>query len=139
MEERQSRLSNMDWKRFRPYLCVRLIPQNSMFSNFCHVLNTSSYYSWITIIVTNKYGSTYETMEYEPVYNSAHSPQYDISEPIIGSINAIQKIVLFKIDGTLVFDGIPTEFANDCVSPGIYLKRIIFNNGTSQTFKIVIQ
>ena len=39
MEERQSRLSNMDWKRFRPYLCVRLIPQNSMFSNFCHVLN----------------------------------------------------------------------------------------------------
>ena len=38
MEERQSRLSNMDWKRFRPYLCVRLIPQNSMFSNFCHVL-----------------------------------------------------------------------------------------------------
>ena len=42
MEERQSRLSNMDWKRFRPYLCVRLIPQNSMFSNFCHVLNASS-------------------------------------------------------------------------------------------------
>ena len=40
MEERQSRLSNMDWKRFRPYLCVRLIPQNSMFSNFCHLLNT---------------------------------------------------------------------------------------------------
>ncbi len=40
MEERQSRLSNMDWKRFRPYLCVRLIPQNSMFSNFCHVLKT---------------------------------------------------------------------------------------------------
>ena len=39
MEERQSRLSNMDWKRFRPYLCVRLIPQNSMFSNFCHLLN----------------------------------------------------------------------------------------------------
>ena len=39
MEERQSRLSNMDWKRFLPYLCVRLIPQNSMFSNFCHLLN----------------------------------------------------------------------------------------------------
>ena len=43
MEERQSRLSNMDWKRFRPYLCVRLIPQNSMFSNFCHVLNSQIY------------------------------------------------------------------------------------------------
>ncbi len=41
MEERQSRLSNMDWKRFRPYLCVRLIPQNSMFSNFCHLLKSA--------------------------------------------------------------------------------------------------
>ncbi len=45
MEERQSRLSNMDWKRFRPYLCVRLIPQNSMFSNFCHVLKSQIYSS----------------------------------------------------------------------------------------------
>ena len=38
MEERQSRLSSTVWRRFRPYLCVRLIIQNSMFSNFCHVL-----------------------------------------------------------------------------------------------------
>ena len=39
MEERQSRLSSMVWRRFQQYFCVRLIPQNSMFSNFCHVLN----------------------------------------------------------------------------------------------------
>ena len=38
MEERQSRLSSMVWRRFQQYFCVRLIPQNSMFSNFCHVL-----------------------------------------------------------------------------------------------------
>jgi len=38
MEERQSRWSSMVWKRLRPYSCARLIPQNSMFSNFCHVL-----------------------------------------------------------------------------------------------------
>ncbi len=38
-EERQSRLSSMVWRRLRPYFCVLLIPQNSMFSNFCHVLN----------------------------------------------------------------------------------------------------
>ncbi len=40
MEERQSRLSSTVWRRFRPYLCVRLIIQNSMFSNFCHVLKS---------------------------------------------------------------------------------------------------
>ena len=39
MEERQSRLSSMVWRRLRPYFCVRLILLNSMFSNFCHVLN----------------------------------------------------------------------------------------------------
>ena len=38
MEERQSRLSSTVWRRFQQYFCVRLIPQNSMFSNFCHVL-----------------------------------------------------------------------------------------------------
>lgn len=38
MEERQSRLSSMVWKRLRPYFCVRQILLNSMFSNFCYVL-----------------------------------------------------------------------------------------------------
>ena len=40
MEERQSRLSSTVWRRFQQYFCVRLIPQNSMFSNFCHVLRS---------------------------------------------------------------------------------------------------
>ena len=40
MEERKSRLSSMVWRRSQQYFCVRLIPQNSMFSNFCHVLKT---------------------------------------------------------------------------------------------------
>ena len=42
MEERQSRLSSMVWRRLRPYFCVLLIPQNSMFSNFCHVLKNKT-------------------------------------------------------------------------------------------------
>ena len=50
MEGRQSRLSNMDWKRFRPYLCVRLIPQNSMFSNFCHVLNSPLFIAFLLLV-----------------------------------------------------------------------------------------
>ena len=38
MEEMLSPLSSMAWKRLQQYSCGRLIPQNSMFSNFCHVL-----------------------------------------------------------------------------------------------------
>ena len=52
MEERQSRLSSMVWRRLRPYFCVRLILLNSMFSNFCHVLKkryNSSAYATLTL------------------------------------------------------------------------------------------
>ena len=63
MEERQSRLSNMDWKRFRPYLCVRLIPQNSMFSNFCHVLKDST-----NIILA--IGNPIENLKIDSLFNS---------------------------------------------------------------------
>ena len=69
MEERQSRLSNMDWKRFRPYLCVRLIPQNSMFSNFCHVLKRTviKYYP----ILKAAYSLA---MELRKIFNAKISP-----------------------------------------------------------------
>ena len=36
-------MSSMVWRRFQQYFCVRLIPQNSMFSNFCHVLKSGDY------------------------------------------------------------------------------------------------
>ena len=51
MEERQSRLSSTVWRRFQQYFCVRLIPQNSMFSNFCHVLNILLYLVFQIFIV----------------------------------------------------------------------------------------
>lgn len=43
MEERQSPLSSMGWKRLQLYLCVRPISRNSMFSNFCHVVKSIFY------------------------------------------------------------------------------------------------
>ncbi|WP_303330946.1 hypothetical protein [Bacteroides acidifaciens] len=99
---------------------------------------TSSYYSWVTIIVTNKYGSTYETMEYEPAYNVAGNVQSGIDETTPNDINDVQKILIFRIDGTIVFDGSPIELADYCVSPGIYFKRSIHHNGIARTSKIVI-
>lgn len=38
---------------------------------FAHITTgniTTLYYSWVTIIVSNKYGETYETLEFEPAY-----------------------------------------------------------------------
>ena len=54
MEERQSRLSSMAWKKLNPYFCVRLIHQNSMFSNFCHVVNCDLYFDGYAPYVDNK-------------------------------------------------------------------------------------
>ena len=56
MEERQSRWSSMGWKRLRPFSCARLIPQNSMFSNFCHVLKSAPVVIGILMIASGLFG-----------------------------------------------------------------------------------
>ena len=61
MEERQSRLSSTVWRRFRPYLCVRLIIQNSMFSNFCHVLKNESFMNGLRIAFRESFSDKLQT------------------------------------------------------------------------------
>ena len=73
MEERQSRLSSMVWRRLRPYFCVRLILLNSMFSNFCHVLNSGR--TFISFIP--KTGRTHQLR-----VHSAHP--LGLNAPIVG-------------------------------------------------------
>ena len=69
MEERQSRLSSMVWRRLRPYFCVRLILLNSMFSNFCHVLKPEGYFDE-DLRVTNSLSRLYITaLWYLYIYN----------------------------------------------------------------------
>lgn len=95
---------------------------------------TNLYYSWITIIVSNKYGTVSETLEYAPTFGAkAFSTPLNIrlSSPTVNEIR------LYSVDGSLVFKGTLPEFLNQTFNPGIYLKQEIFDNGTFNTSKIL--
>mgnify|MGYP001040751084 CR=1 FL=1 len=95
-------------------------------------------YSWVTIEVRNQYGSTFETLEFEPDYNL-----YQANEKI-AKINGlfnnqpINKVQILNLNGTIVFDGKPSEFSKKYLSTGIYVRKDIYYNGISKTSKFII-
>lgn len=93
------------------------------------------YYSWVTVIVSNKYGTAQETMEFAPTCGVKElEATSDIS-----SNSHIVKIVLYNIDGILTFNGTPFEFENKTFKPGVYVKKEIFDNGDSRTSKVLFK
>lgn len=92
------------------------------------------YYSWVHVIVSNKYGTAQETMEFAPVSDETDP---DISLDIPDS--HIVKIILYTMDGTLVFSGTPSEFENQTFKRGIYIKEVILDNGESRTSKVLFK
>ena len=92
------------------------------------------YYSWVTVIVSNKYDTASETMEFAPVSGETDP---DISLDIPDS--HIVKIILYTMDGTPVFSGTPSEFENQTFKRGIYIKEIILDNGESRTSKVLFK
>lgn len=95
---------------------------------------TNLYYSWVTVIVSNKYDTASETMEFAPVSGETDP---DISLDIPDS--HIVKIILYTMDGTPVFSGTPSEFENQTFKRGIYIKEIILDNGESRTSKVLFK
>ena len=97
---------------------------------------TNLYYSWITVIVSNKYGTVSETLEYAPTYEAkvfATPSDIQSSSPIVNEIR------LYSVDGSLVFTGTLPEFMKQTFNPGIYIKEEILDNGTSNASKILFK
>ena len=94
------------------------------------------YYSWITIIAVNKYGETYETIEFEPTYG-ARAEQ--ASERRISQASDITQIKLYNLNGNIIFDGSPNDLANTTIDPGFYIKEKIYDDGTLRKTKIFIR
>lgn len=97
-------------------------------------------YSWVTIEVRNQYGSTSETLEFEPDYSSYHVTEKinEINNQFNNSMtdNTVQ---IFNIDGTLVFNGKHTEIFEKHLPAGIYMKKEIDSTGMmSKISKFII-
>lgn len=81
--------------------------------------------TWVTIVMTNKYGSTYKTFEFEPTYASRG---IDLKGGIIGGGNCgrnrtASNIALTTTDGKMIFSGDEDSFGSLNLSSGIYIKR----------------
>lgn len=100
---------------------------------------TNLYYSWITIIVSNKYGSTYKTIEYAPVFSTKDVRNTSTTSDISLNTLIVSKITLYNIEGNPIFKGTPSEFKNQIFNPGVYIKEEVFNDGTSKTSKILFR
>lgn len=86
------------------------------------------YYSWVTVIVRNEYGTVSQTMEFAPTAG--------VDAPCLSAQDSLKEIVLYNADGRTVFSGTPSEFRDKAFRSGLYIKKEIFENGSSRTSKI---
>lgn len=95
----------------------------------------------VTIVVSNKYGSTYKTYEFEPTFD----PEGGNSDGDESGVDdnlwnyAPSKIELATMDGKMIFSGDEDSFNSLNLIPGIYIKREHFEDGSQKTTKIIIR
>lgn len=89
---------------------------------------TSLYNSWVSVFVENEYGTVSETMEFAPTAG--------VDASCLSAQDSLKEIVLYNADGRTVFSGTPSEFRDKAFRSGLYIKKEIFENGSSQTSKI---
>jgi hypothetical protein len=88
---------------------------------------SSLYYSWATIIVKNKYGSVYKTIEF--------APNYTISTNSVDMITADSHVEIYTMGGYKVFEGSFGEYQKQNMRPGIYILKDRENGITTKVMK----
>lgn len=96
------------------------------------------YYSWVYVTVTNEYGSTTETMEFAPNYNTGDGEGGAGDDLLTGS-ETVKSVQLYNLDGSIVFIGTQSEFSTFWIAPGIYVIRLIYDNGSTKSFKKIVK
>lgn len=94
---------------------------------------TNQYYSWLTIVVSNKYGSDERFFEFAPAYVSRNGTNTLITD--VSTNISVERVILYRIDGTTVYNGAPSNLDYTDILPGIYLKKEIYNNGTVKIYR----
>lgn len=97
------------------------------------------YYSWVSVRVSNKYGSDSQTLEFPPVQDPTgveNTPLTEASDSFSDS-QSDSHIVLYTINGAPVFQGSRSDFSGRTFDPGLYIKEETFANGQVKTTKIL--
>jgi len=100
---------------------------------------TTLSYTWITIIVSNKYGSVSETLEFEPeFYTMRNKASLMRAAKTADTSGGIGEIRIYTPDGKLQFHGSESDFANAHIPSGLYIKRTRYNNGSIHSTKTML-
>lgn len=89
----------------------------------------SLYYSWITIVVRNEYGTAEKTLEFAP-------EQVSIDDIMASDPDRLVEV--FTLQGISVFKGKASEYEESTLSPGMYIRRWIGTDGRVQADKIMV-
>lgn len=88
-------------------------------------------YNWIHIKVKNKYGEATKVLTFNPEIVTD-------SEKISCSSIPVKWLQFFNLNGTVLYEGNPAEFRKGDFAPGIYIRKEIYDNNESTTFKYII-
>lgn len=95
-------------------------------------------YSWVTIVVSNRYGSTCKTLEYEPEYSYYQSKKPDYVSGLFKLESNDHRIQLLRLDGTVAYDGIES-LIDYGIFHGVFVKKeYLDENKEILTSKVII-
>ena len=100
---------------------------------------SGSFYSWVTIEVSNQYGTTRRTLEFPPYFNDDNQAAYEITTSSSCSITEDKDFLLFNLRGELVFKAKELDLNLLGIPSGIYIKREQTPSGIINTSKVVIK
>lgn len=103
---------------------------------FAHVTTgkiSGLYYSWVTVEVSNQYGTSRQTLEFPPYFG-----ENNIN--IISNFSSEDsEIKVYNLGGDLVFDGKSCQFIPGNLPPGIYIRKEKLSSGDILTKKMIIK
>lgn len=88
-------------------------------------------YNWIHIRVKNKYGEATKVLTFNPEIVTD-------SEEISCSSIPVKWLQFFNLNGTVLYEGNPAEFRKGNLAPGIYIRKEMYDNNESTTFKYIV-
>lgn len=95
------------------------------------------FYSWVTIVATNEYGTTMQTIEIEPTVCAIKAGN-EATQIDIENGSTTRMIEVYSIDGVLKYQGLEEDFVQSRLPHGIYIRKITSQSGKTMVSKFKI-
>ena len=123
------------------YIVLEMLKAGSILPNKALISDMSKGYfdttiwhnTTFTAVAYNDYGHTRGIPLFVPVKPTADV--VEVEEPDL----EVARMLIYNLDGSIVFDGSPAAFSIDNLSSGLYIKKEILSDGDINTAKIIVR